>query len=84
MMKWRKETRSYMWAKYFSEDGKWVAWDEEILVTSSKRKYNPVTKKFEQMQSYNHYWLLKNLLTGETLTEHFKTLTAAKKFAEMA
>lgn len=81
-MKWTKETQTYMWAKYHSEDGNWVAWDEEILVKSNKRKYNPVTKRFENLETYNHFWLLKNKVTDEIIPEKFKTLKAAKEYAE--
>ena len=81
-MKWTRETQCYMWAHYFSEDGKWKAWDEAILVKSSRKRYNPITKQFENLQSYKHFWKLENLVTGETLPQEFKTLTSAKQFAE--
>jgi len=46
-MKWRKETKVYMWANYYSEDGNWKAWDEEKVIVGGGRKkvYNPETKK---------------------------------------
>lgn len=85
MMKWRRETQSYMWAHYYSEDGKWKAWDEDKVVKggSKKREYNPKTKKFEHANSYKHVWYLKNLETGEVINQEFKTLKAAKEYASM-
>lgn len=47
MMKWRKETQCYMWAHYYSEDGRWMAYDEDVSCTSNRKEYNPKTKKFE-------------------------------------
>lgn len=81
-MKWTKETKVYMWANYHSEDGRWTAWDEAIRVKSSKRTYNPVTRQFENKESWKHYWRLKNRITNEVLPREFKTLTAAKEYAE--
>ena len=83
-MKWRKVTKSYMWADYFSEDGRWKAWDEDHQIKGGSRKkyYNPETKKFENGDSYIHYWKLQNLETGEILEQEFKTLRDAKQFAE--
>lgn len=82
-MKWRKETQVYMFAKYYSEDDTWVAWDKnEIVKGGSKKKfYNAKTHKMENMDSYHHYWLVQNLKTGEIFKE-FKTLKEAKAFAE--
>ena len=80
-MKWTRETQSYMWAQYHSEDGKWVAWDEDVQTTSSRKSYNPLTKQWESKTILKHVWNLKNKITGETVTG-FKTLTEAKKFAE--
>ena len=81
-MKWKKETQVYMWAHYYSEDGKWMAWDEDILIKGGSRKksYNPKTKKMENEDSWKHVWYLKNLETDET--QQFKTLREAKAFAE--
>ena len=72
-----------MFAKYYSEDGQWVAWDvDEIVKGGSKKKfYNPKTKKMENMDAFHHYWIVKNLVTLEEFKE-FKTLKAAKAFAE--
>lgn len=83
MMKWKKETQIYMWAHYYSEDGNWKAWDESELVKGGSRKkwYNPKTKKMENEDSWHHFWLVQNLKTGEIFKE-FKTLKAAKEFAE--
>lgn len=82
-MKWRKETRGYMWANYYSEDGKWMAWDVDITIKGGSRKkfYNPETKKLENMDAVKHVWKLKNLMTGEII-EEFKTLKAAKAYVE--
>lgn len=81
-MKWIKKTKVYMFADYFSEDGNWKAWDEDIYIKGGSRKkfYNPETKQFERMDACKHIWYLENLNTGE-ITEH-KTLKAAKAFAE--
>ena len=81
-MKWTKETRVYMWANYYSEDGRWKAWDEEVQKPSNRKWYNPETRKFEPKTTYDHYWLLENLETGEKLEQHFKTLKSAKTYAE--
>lgn len=82
-MKWTKETKAYMWAEYFSEDGNWKAYDKDICIKggSNKKFYNPKTKRMERMDSFKHIWILENLKTGEVF-ENFKTLTAAKEFAE--
>lgn len=82
-MKWRKETKVYMFADYYSEDGNWKAWDEteEVKGGSRKKYYNPKTKRMENMNSWHHFWLVQNLKTGEVFKE-FKTLKAAKEFAE--
>lgn len=81
-MKWSKKTEVYMWAKYYSENGRWVAWDESHLVDSNRRQYNPKTRKFEPVQVYHHAWYLKDLHTGERVNAEFKTLKAAKEYAE--
>lgn len=83
-MKWRKETLVYMYAEYFSEDGKWKAWDETIQIKGGSRKkyYNPKTKKLENQDSFKHFWKLENLETNEILENEFKTLKAAKEYAE--
>lgn len=85
-MKWKKETQVYMWARYYSEDGNWEAWDEDKVIKagSNKKFYNPKTKKMENMDAYKHVWNLKNLKTGETVNQEFKTLKAAKEYAENA
>lgn len=82
MMKWHKETKVYCWADYFSEDGKWKASCKEKLVESSKKKYNPVTRKYESIQAFKVWWILQNLQTMEQVGIEFKTLKAAKEFAE--
>lgn len=83
-MKWSRETKVYMWANYYSEDGKWVAWDEDVLMESGKRKYNPKTRKMEAVKTLKCVWFLKNLQTGEKVNQEFKTLKAAKEYAENA
>lgn len=82
-MKWTKETKAYMWANYFSEDGNWKAWDEDKTIKggSNKKYYNPETKRFEKADKTIHFWKLENLKTGEII-EPFKTLKAAKEYAE--
>ena len=82
-MKWTKETKTYMWAEYFSEDGAWKAYDKDICIKggSNKKFYNSKTKRMERMDSYKHIWILENLKTNEVF-DSFKTLTAAKAFAE--
>ena len=83
-MKWTKKTQAYMWAHYYSEDGNWKAWDEEKTVKGGGRGkiYNPETKKFVQADAVKHYWKLQNLTTGEIIENEFKTLKAAKEYAE--
>ena len=83
-MKWTKETQVYMWAKYYSDNGKWVAYDTEKTIKhgSNKKIYNVKTKQFERMDKIKHYWILENLETGETIDIEFKTLKAAKEYAE--
>lgn len=82
-MKWRKETQSYMWAHY-SEDGNWKAWDEDKTIKGGGRDtyYNPETKSFVKCDALKHIWILQNLKTGEVVDIEFKTLKAAKQFAE--
>ena len=83
-MKWRKETRAYMWANYYSEDGNWKAWDEDKTIKGGGRGtvYNPELKKFVQKDAVKHYWKLKNLKYGYIVDQEFKTLKAAKEFVE--
>lgn len=81
-MKWRKETQVYCWAHYYSEDGKWKAWCEERLIESGRKKYNPITRKVENGTAYKVWWNLQNIETGETVGVEFKTLKAAKAYAE--
>ena len=83
-MKWRKETQVYMWAHYYSEDGNWKAWDEDKVIKggSPKRHYNPKTHMMEHDDLIKHYWKLENLKTGEVIENEFKTLKAAKEYAE--
>ena len=81
-MKWTKETRAYMWANYYSEDGKWKAWDEDVKKLTNRKWYNPDTRNFEQKVTFEHRWFLKNLTTGEIVDQNFKTLKAAKAYAE--
>lgn len=83
-MKWRKETKVYMWANYYSEDGNWKAWDEERVIKggSNRRYYNTKTRKMEKEDKIEHFWKLQNLKTNEIIDKEFKTLKAAKQFAE--
>ncbi len=83
-MKWTKETKVYMWANYYSEDGNWRAWDEEKLIPGGSRTkvYNRELKKMVNADAYKHFWKLQNLATGEVLENQFKTLKEAKTFAE--
>lgn len=82
MMKWSKETKAYCWANYYSEDGNWKAWCEEKLVESNRKKYNPLTKKNESISTFKVWWVLQNMKSGEIIDKEFKTLKAAKEFAE--
>lgn len=82
MMKWHRDTRVYCWADYYSEDGKWKAWCEEKIVETGRRKYNPITKKHDVCTGFKVWWVLQNLQTGENVDAEFKTLKAAKEFAE--
>ena len=84
MMKWKKVTKVYMWAEYFSEDGKWKSWDKDITVKTNRKEYNPRTRKIEAVTGLRHIWLLQNLQTGEMIPQEFKTLKAAKEYAENA
>lgn len=83
-MKWRRETQVYMWAYYYSEDGNWKAYDQDIHIKGGSRKkwYNPKTHKMENEDLVKHVWFLENLQTGETLDIEFKTLKQAKEYAE--
>lgn len=83
-MKWRKETMVYMWANYYSEDGKWKSWDVDKKIKGGGRGtvYNPETRSFVKPDIVKHIWLLQNLETGETVDIEFKTLKAAKQYAE--
>jgi hypothetical protein len=83
-MKWSKETQAYMWAHYYSEDGNWKAWDEDRTVKGGGRGtvYNPELKRFVQKDAVKHIWLLQNLVTGDVVDKEFKTLKAAKQYAE--
>jgi len=83
-MKWTKETKVYMWANYYSEDGNWKAWDEEKVIKGGSRKkyYNTELRKMVNEDAFKHYWKLQNLRTGEVLENQFKTLKEAKTFAE--
>lgn len=82
-MTWKKETRAYMWAHYYSDNGLWKAYDKDVIVKggSTRKTYNPKTKRLERMDSVKHIWILENLKTGEIFSE-FKTLKAAKEYAE--
>ena len=80
-MKWRKETTCYMWANYFSEDGRYKAYDKDVYVESSKNYYNPKTRKMEPKMVAKHTWFLEDLNTGEIVFEG-KTLKACKEYAE--
>ena len=82
MLKWERKTQVYMWAWYFSSDGKWKAFDRDIQSKSSRKFYNPITRQFEHKTTYAHVWKLENLVTNEVLHNNFKTLAEAKKFAE--
>lgn len=83
-MKWRRETQAYMWAHYYSEDGNWKAYDEDIHIKCGGRKkwYNPKTHKMENEDLVKHVWFLVNLKTGKKLDIEFKTLKQAKEYAE--
>lgn len=83
-MKWTRETKVYMWANYYSEDGNWKAWDEEEIVKGGGRKryYDPDTKQFKKEDLIRHFWKLQDLRTGRVLEQEFKTLKAVKQFAE--
>lgn len=83
-MKWRKETQVYMWAHYYSEDGAWKAWDVDIRIEggSRKRYYDPKTRTLKHEDAWRHIWRLENLETGEMIDIEFKTLKAAKEYAE--
>lgn len=85
-MKWRKETQVYMWAHYYSEDGNWKAWDvDKVIPGGSNRKYyDPKTKTMKREDAIKHIWKLENLKTGEIVNLEFKTLKAAKQYAEEA
>lgn len=83
-MKWTKETKTYMWANYYSENGTWKAWDEDKTIKGGGRGtvYNPELKKFVPKDITKHYWKLQNVITGEVVEQEFKTLKAAKQYAE--
>lgn len=83
-MKWSRDTKVYMWANYYSEDGNWKAWDEDEVIKGGSRKkyYDPEEKKFKHEDLIKHFWLLENLKTGEVINKKFKTLKAAKEFVE--
>ena len=85
-MKWIKETQAYMWAHYYSEDGRWKAWDEDVAVKSNRTEYqyNSKTKKVERVAKtvIKHTWFLQNLETGEIVDIEFKRLKDAKEYAE--
>ena len=80
-MKWRKETRAYMWANYYSENGRYKAWDEDVYVKSSRKEYNPKTRKFENKTILKHTWFLKDLEKGEIVFVG-KTIKSCKEYAE--
>ena len=80
-MKWRKETQDYMWAHYYSEDGNYMAYDEDVTIETNRKEYNPETKRFERKKGYRHTWFLKDLHTGKIVLEA-KTLKACKEYAE--
>jgi len=84
MMEWTKETQVYMFAHYYSEDGNWKAWDEDIVIKggSNKKYYNKETKRMERMDAFKHVWFLENIKTGERIAQEFKTLKACKEYAE--
>jgi hypothetical protein len=71
-----------MWAEYYSEDGNWKAYDKDIIIKggSNKKHYNPKTKRMERDDAIRHIWILEKN-TGERF-DQFKTLKAAKEFAE--
>lgn len=80
-MKWKKETVGYMWAKYYSEDGNYVAYDEDVYTESNRKEYNPITRKFENKTVCKHTWFLKDLKTNEIVFTG-KTLKSCKEYAE--
>ena len=82
MMKWHKKTKVYCWAEYFSEDGKWKAWCQEEIVETGRKKYNAITKKYDAVTGFKVWWTLQNLQTMEEVSIEFKTLKAAKEYAE--
>ena len=77
-MKWTKETKIYMWADYYSDDGKWHAWDEEIKTGKVRRTKNGTRSVIK------HVWFLRNRETNETLPIEFKTLKEVKEYVEAA
>lgn len=78
---WKKETRVYMWANYYSVDDTWKAWDEDITYKTGKRVYDIYLNKMIDEERTKHEWFLENLKTGERFNG-FKTLKSAKEFAE--
>lgn len=74
---WKKETRYYMWANYYSADGNWKVWDEDVK-TGKFRWCKMVQAKVEIER---HEWFVQNLKTGEVF-KGFKTMKQAKEFAE--
>lgn len=83
MMKWKKETQAYMWARYYSEDGRWMVYYKDMCYTSksNRKEYNPKTKKFEPKIIFKHIWFLKDLKTDEIVFSG-KTLKSCKEYAE--
>ncbi len=84
-MKWNKETQTYCWAHYYSEDGNWKVWDEDKVIPQGNKRMKVLDRKTGKMvyaDALKHIWKLQNIKTGETLENEFKTLKEAKTFAE--
>lgn len=76
----KRNTRLYV-AHYYSEDERWMAYDEDVYCTSNRKEYNPKTKKFEPKEVCKHIWFLKDLKTDEIIFSG-KTLKSCKEYAE--
>lgn len=77
MTGWRKEKRSYMWANYYSADGNWKAWDEDVATG----KFHWCKSVQAKTEIFRLEWFLQDLRTGE-IFGGFKTLRQAKEYAE--
>ena len=56
-MKWRKETKVYMWANYYSEDGQWKAYDQSYphIWILENLKTGEIRKGFKTLKSAKAY-----------------------------